>query len=348
MNNEIYGVIYKITNKINGKVYIGQTTSSFDLRYRGDLHKYTHNIHLKRAIEKYGIENFLIEKEFKVAYSKDELDNLEKEYIIKFDCINNGYNLREGGSNGKFSEESKLKMSESRKGEKSYWYGRKHTEKTKKILSEINTGSNHPFYGKHHSYESKIKISKSTRGKKNHFYGKHHSDETKKILSEKHKGKTISEETRLKMSKASNRKKKVIILDDNKNILNVYNSIQECSNEINIPCKNISYYCNVKTKNEELNCVFMFYDEYLDIINTNYLELDKYFQLSSYCKKIVSLDENYNIIKIYNKCKECAEDLNIDHRMVSVYCKNGKVVKNTNIRIMYNTDYLNNVKNKSA
>ena len=348
MEKEIYGIIYKITNKVNGKIYIGQTTSSFDNRYKGNLQKNTHNIHLKRSIEKYGIENFEIDKEFKTAYSKDELDYLEKYYIIKFDSINNGYNLREGGSNGKFSEESKLKMSENRKGNKCCWYGRHHSDETKQLLSKINSGENHPFYGKHHSEESKNKIKESTTGKNNHFYGKHHTEYTKKILSEKHKGKIISTETRNKMSESSARKKSVIMLDSNKNIIKIYKSIKECSDNIGISTKNISYYCNTKTKNIQLDCVFMFYDEYLNIINSDYSKLDDYFKISKYCKKIISFDENYNIIKVYNKCKDCAEDLNIDHRMVSIYCKKGTIVKNTNIRIMYELDYINKLDNKSA
>ena len=348
MKKEVYGVVYKITNKINGKVYIGQTTSTFDNRYKGDLYKYTHNIHLKRAIGKYGIDNFSIEKEFKLAYSKEELDNLEKEYIIKFDCINNGYNLREGGANGKFSEQSKMKMSLSRKGEKSCWYGKHHSEETKSLLSEMNTGENHPFYGKHHSDESREKIRLSTLGEKNHFYGKTHTEETKRLLSEKHKGKTIPEETRKKMSLSSARKKSVLMFNEDKTIFKIYDSIQECSNEIGLPCKNISYYCESKVKNIQLNVAFVFYEEYLNILDTNPSKIKDCFKESTHCKKIVSLDEEGNIVKTYNKCKECAEDLNINHRMVSTYCKKGNVVKNTNVKIMYMEDYKNTLEDKSA
>jgi hypothetical protein len=95
-----YGVIYKITNAINNKVYIGQTTRSFKIRYRNNIKKYT-NIYLKRAIEKHGIDNFLIEEEIDCAYSKEELNEKEKKYIKLFNSDNPdyGYNIKSGGDN---------------------------------------------------------------------------------------------------------------------------------------------------------------------------------------------------------------------------------------------------------
>lgn len=97
---EKYGVIYKITNTINNKVYIGQTTRSFNIRYHNNIKKYT-NIYLKRSIDKYGIDNFLIEEEFDIAYSKEELNEKEKKYIKLYNSNDNnfGYNLKSGGDN---------------------------------------------------------------------------------------------------------------------------------------------------------------------------------------------------------------------------------------------------------
>ena len=98
MNKEIYGYIYMIRNKVNGKIYIGKTVNSFDVRYCYDIVKNTHNKHLKRAFEKYGIENFDIKPQFDVAYSNDELLDLEDMYICMYDCIKKGYNDRRSGS----------------------------------------------------------------------------------------------------------------------------------------------------------------------------------------------------------------------------------------------------------
>lgn len=188
-----YGIIYKITNKINNKVYIGQTIKKygFKQRYSYNLSKNTKNLHLKSSIEKYGIENFEIIEEFDIAYSKEELDNKEKYWISYYKSNNNdyGYNLQDGGGNGRpnqevrermsknnpkimlgkhFPLEVREKMSKSRKGKphppmpeetkqkiRNALLGRKHTPeelyKMKKIREKINQ------YGKNNPYAKAIK-----------------------------------------------------------------------------------------------------------------------------------------------------------------------------------------------
>lgn len=104
-NLKVYGVIYKITNLINKKVYIGQTTKSFNKRYSYDgegaerVYKYYKNLkekekyynyHLLNSMEKYGVENFKVDKIIDVAFSKYELDDLEGNEIIM--CGNEIYN----------------------------------------------------------------------------------------------------------------------------------------------------------------------------------------------------------------------------------------------------------------
>lgn len=109
----IYGYIYKIKNIKNNKIYFGQTIYNFKNRYHNNLSHYTHNLHLKNAINKDGIDNFEIDEKFDIAYSKDELDKLEDLYIKIYNTtnFNYGYNKRFGGSNGKLTEEAKYKLS---------------------------------------------------------------------------------------------------------------------------------------------------------------------------------------------------------------------------------------------
>lgn len=81
--NEIYGYVYRITNKENKRIYIGQAKHSFKNRYGGEsiknVYQTTHNLNLKSDIEKYYDDKYwIIESEFDVAYSHEELN--KKEY----------------------------------------------------------------------------------------------------------------------------------------------------------------------------------------------------------------------------------------------------------------------------
>ncbi len=138
-NIKCYGIIYKITNKVNGKVYIGQTIQNFKRRYRNGIID-TRNEYLKKSIEKYGVENFEIIEKYDIAFSKQELDIKEIMYIKLYNSTNPkyGYNFREGGSNGLFNDEIRKKMSEAQKGKPSKRKGTKLSEETKRKVSENN------------------------------------------------------------------------------------------------------------------------------------------------------------------------------------------------------------------
>ena len=112
-------IVYKIKNKINGKLYIGQTTQSLSQRW--SQHKYnskTQDTKLARAIRKYGIENFDISTIYKTDNYED-LNKKEENFIQEYNTIDCGYNLRVGGENSPRSEETKRKISKSHKGKKS-------------------------------------------------------------------------------------------------------------------------------------------------------------------------------------------------------------------------------------
>ena len=118
MNKNVYGYVYMIRNKVNGKLYFGITVNDFQTRYYGNILKYTHNEHLKHSIKKYGIENFEINEQFDIAYNEDDLWDLEDMYICLYDTIKNGYNERRSGSKHKgrghfnHKEETKNKITE--------------------------------------------------------------------------------------------------------------------------------------------------------------------------------------------------------------------------------------------
>ena len=93
------GKIYKITNKVNDKVYIGQTIQTLKKRFNGHCcyskSDRSTNMYIKRAIHKYGRDNFSIELIEECLL--EELNDKEKYWIAYYDSYNNGYNLTEGG-----------------------------------------------------------------------------------------------------------------------------------------------------------------------------------------------------------------------------------------------------------
>lgn len=106
------GYIYKIKNKIDNKIYIGQTIQDLDDRWKDHLNKHSNCRYLKSAFKKYGVDNF----EFQlVCITFDNcLDDMEIKYIQHYNCLApNGYNLRLGGNSGKHNEETKRKIATS-------------------------------------------------------------------------------------------------------------------------------------------------------------------------------------------------------------------------------------------
>lgn len=150
-------VIYKITNQVNNKIYIGQTVQPLHERLRRHASKYSMCRKLHNSIQKHGINNFIIE-EIDTTDTQEKVDELEKFYIKTLNTIEAGYNLKEGGANGLLSDETKEKISESLQGHIV-------SEDTKQKLSLQNTGSNNPNYGLKRSDETKSKTSGALKGR---------------------------------------------------------------------------------------------------------------------------------------------------------------------------------------
>lgn len=152
-----YGYVYLITNNINSKKYIGQHkySNGLDEKYWGS------GKILQLAIDKNGIENFS-RKIIQIAYSKDELDKLEKYYIK----INNAvfseeyYNITPGGVGGARYGEFNNWHLEDKNGEKNPFYGHRHTDDTKRRISEAKKGQTPWNKGKKMSKEICEKLKK--------------------------------------------------------------------------------------------------------------------------------------------------------------------------------------------
>lgn len=270
-----YGVIYTIENKVNGKIYVGQTTKNFNERYGGDIEKNTHNKHLQNSIKKYGIENFVIDKYVCECDSEEELNEAEKFYIDFFDSANSehGYNKTLGGEGMIPNEETKEKISKTLKGkycgEKHPKYGKRLSEETKQKISKALSGEKHPMCGKRHSEETKKKMSEANSGENNGMWGKNPEDymttEAIKIKREKQsevrKGKYCGEK--------HPRAKSIVQLDKNGNFIKKYNFINEAAKELNIAGQHISACCRGKIKSSG-GFKFMYEEDYIDLIKYSF------------------------------------------------------------------------------
>jgi len=168
-------IIYKITNKINGKIYIGKhQTKDLNDGYMGSGKR------LGLAIEKYGIENF--EKKILFQFDNEADMNAKEAELITEEFVkeDTNYNLCPGGKGGWgyinseglnlrigmiHSEESRKKMGH--KGN-TFRKGTKSSDETKKKLSEIMPEK---LKGKPKSEEHRKKISQSLKSNK-HLKGK--------------------------------------------------------------------------------------------------------------------------------------------------------------------------------
>ena len=179
--------IYRITNKVNGKTYIGQHKyKKLNDNYMGSGKR------LWEAYRKYGFENF--EKKILVfnISKREHADLLEKTFIAaerEKVGIRNCYNISDGGNGGNLGDEVNKKHSETAKG-KVPWNKGKHckplTEEQKRKISEALKGKKRgPL-----SEEHRRKLSEAKKGKQAWNKGKsgYLSEEQKKKASEAHKG----------------------------------------------------------------------------------------------------------------------------------------------------------------
>ena len=198
------------------KRYVGITSRSPKDRwgYNGSGYK---GQAFENAIRKYGWDNI----EHKILYmglSKEDAEQKEIELIAFYRTTDDdyGYNVQNGGSSvGKFTEQSRRKISESRKGKPAWNKGIPRTEEEKRKMSRSHVGK--------------------TKGKNNGNYGKSLSDEHRRKISEAKKGhiaywegKHLPEEAKRKISKA--RSKEVVRIEDGRH----YPSITIASKESGI------------------------------------------------------------------------------------------------------------------
>lgn len=154
-------IIYCITNKVNGKIYVGYTKRPIEQRWDGHVKdsqregKASYDRVLMTAIRKYGVDSFVIEK-IDEAPNAHEAGEKEKFWIKELGAKGkNGYNMTDGGEGVKGwvpSEKDRLRISLQNQGEKNFWWG-KYTNQS-------------PHYGKSLSDEHKETLRKNNANNK--------------------------------------------------------------------------------------------------------------------------------------------------------------------------------------
>lgn len=200
---EEVGIIYGWYNTKNEKWYIGQTVDE-NGRYNSHIRLSLNNdnTHFHRALRKYGLDNFVY-CVLEDNILRENLNLREIWWIEYYDSYYNGYNMTLGGDGVRrvvISEETRRKMSESRKG-RDVWNKGKHgiySEETLKKFSEVHKGI-------HHTEESKRKMSESRKGRPSPFKGKP-SPKRKKVLKYDLNGNFIKEYTSMREAAKENPK----------------------------------------------------------------------------------------------------------------------------------------------
>ena len=179
--------IYKYTNKVNGKVYVGKTCTSLAKRARRG-EGYRGCVYFWNAIQKYGWENFEPEI-LEEGLTPEEATIKEVEYIEKYnsaDC-EFGYNIVKEVQ-GDFSDTTRIKLSERNKGENNPRWGCHISEEHRRKIIETNKkrvytdemranisraqkksyaeGRVPPMLGRNHTQEAKYRVSKANKGRK--------------------------------------------------------------------------------------------------------------------------------------------------------------------------------------
>lgn len=300
--------IYKIANRINNKVYIGQSIN-IEARWREHKSDFKarrdrHNVYFQRSWDKYGEENF----EFEIIETclKEDLDKREIYWVkhYKSSDTNFGYNADEGGNGRVINKETKFNMGTGNRGI---------ARNNRKIVQLSLDGNLIKIWSneleiRNNFIEETASIRnccKKQRRKSAEGFVWVYLDEfeTDKFdfsyYSKKHNNKTIP----------------IVMMDLNYNYLGEFKSVHLASKELDIPHQNID--ANIKGKTSRVK-------EYSFISKENYENGIKSLFKRSFAKtldlKVAQLDLNNNLIKIWDSIKGAGNALNLNPSTILKCC----------------------------
>jgi group I intron endonuclease len=253
--------VYKISNILSGRYYIGYSTN-IERRFsvhRSKLKQNCHdNIFLQRAYNLDGQDNFKYDI-IHICDTEEQAKDIELQYLTDLSIRDMLYNLNYNNSGGdlltnhpekeairekiiKSCKETLSKMTPEERtqkygkfGERNGMYGKTHTDEVKKNNSILKKGNTN-FKGHKHTEETKQKLSENAKlkiGEKNSFFGKHHSEETKQKIREKNIGNIPPSAIKISVD----------------NI--IYTSISEAARQLNISLPTVLW--RLKSKNPKFD-----------------------------------------------------------------------------------------------
>lgn len=285
------GIIYKWTCNVNGRSYIGQTINEKrreqDFWNENDNYT-TEGSHIDCARKKYGLDkNTWTKTILKRLWCKDgnelklkeRLDYWERFFIEKYDTFKNGYNSTNGGENRKIISEEVLEKIRNKTLEN--WNAYSDDKKQKQIdCLHLGVIKYHNRNKNHVKLDIALEISKKQK--------------------EYHQKNTVKNTTPKKLASS----RKVAKLDDNGNILEIYNSIAEATRENNAYCYGITRACKGKIKTCK-GYKWKYLDEYND--TNEHKGYYWYKKLKRWCTKIKFKQKTYTLG--YFKNEETASEM---------------------------------------
>ena len=290
--------IYKITNIINNKCYVG---SSVNIIGRWYTHKTElkfnkhHSIKLQRSYNKHGFDNF--KYEIIEECGIETLIIREQYYIDLFDCYKNGYNSVMSAS--------------------CPMLGMNHSEETKEILRQKSMG-NKNMLNKKHTEETKDKIRKKLKGVPL-------SDETKLKMSKSGKERIMSDEQKSKIIEMNKSRIGIKLSEEHKKKLSLCKLGKKQSEEQILHRAKLN---TGKKRTDESRKKIS--DKLKGIVRGPMTDEQK--QLRS--KRIALTTKDGDIIKEYNGIKICSIDINIDQRRINEVLS-GKRISFKNLYFKY-------------
>lgn len=347
------GFIYKITNQLNNKQYIGKTSVPIEVRWKGHLHRafsdYNRNEHFINAIRKYGENNFKIEL---IEECEDSILNEREIYWIKyFDTYNNGYNSTIGGegdikydrkeiltlwNNGYSLGDIQEKLGCQREtaskalqaqGIQEKDISKRGYEQVKNKLSrkieqyDINGNLLHTYLN---AYEASKATGFSRTGLinacqrnvfNNNYYWKY-QDDNEPILEKIKNIKTICKSTARRV---------VEQYDNTGKLIATYNSVTEAANNQGMTVSTITNACS-RTSMSSGGYYWKYADEDFNIID--YIKYCEEKKLHKGTKAVNKYNKNGILIKSYSALKDAAQDNNLTVRTISNYMKKHIITKN--------------------